>query len=144
MQQNLEEQNRLKNCFNLVLTWILFPRLILWVLRTCMCLFCVSWLNGVGNGLTGLQIYDPMSQNGHGRKEGSGKCALELFSRNRQKKFLKSVAILNICKVRIFWSRKWSDHIDIDKRKENNTAQNDKNMRYPYNPYSDYTLLNIK
>jgi hypothetical protein len=36
--------------------------------------FCVSWLSGFGNGLSGLQIYDSMSQNGHGRKEGSHKC----------------------------------------------------------------------
>ena len=32
--------------------------------------FWVSWLNGFGSGLCGLQIYDPMSQEGHVRKKG--------------------------------------------------------------------------
>ena len=32
--------------------------------------FCVSWLKGFGIGRCGLQIYDPMSQEGHVRKKG--------------------------------------------------------------------------
>jgi hypothetical protein len=32
--------------------------------------FCVSWLKGFGIGRCGLQIYDPISQEGHVRKKG--------------------------------------------------------------------------